>query len=533
MRRLFEGKREKRILIGLMALTLLVFLPFVGNAFVGLDDDYLIYNNPTVQHFTLGGFKHVFTSYDPQLYIPLTFVSYQINAAMFGINATAFHMVNLLLHCANVAFVFLILRRLTGKPFVAAFTAALFAVHPLQTEAVLWAAGRKDLLSGLFFLLSTFFYLRYRDADWHKRNLWWSIVFYALGLLSKVSIILLPVWLVMIDWVQKREADKRILTEKIPYGALALLFGIIAVVGKSRVLQSSGNLLNILLPLRSATFYLEKIAWPSGLSVIYPYTGDGAHLAADFGFSVACVLVLILLFGFCLVRKCRLPAFGLATYFVLLAPSFTTFWKNGFLYFASDRYAYLASIGIFFLIALALQYLWTMMNKRRAADLIIGIMGGVLIVSMIPLTRFQASVWANTDALYRNTLQNYPDSVMAHTNLGLELQHAKNFVEAQDHYKRAIELDPHSVNAYFNLSSLYAEEGKSEEAKMVTLRILDAIAADRIVSPADLQPLLWLVGKLDRLGRPDEAVRLLKKLVEIVPQFPEPKQMLEQRPENT
>lgn len=520
------------VAVALIVLALAVFGPFVGNAFVTLDDNYLIYANPAVQHFTWANIVHVFTSYDPQLYIPLTFLSFQLNAAFFGMNATSFHVINLLLHCGNVVLVLIIIRKLSDNLFVATVTAALFAIHPIQTEAVLWAASRKDLLSGFFFLLSTLAYLRYLEREPERKSLYWSIAFFTLGLLAKVSVIMLPVWLIGIDWMKARPLRRQMIIEKIPYGLLAVVFAVIAVVGKSRVLQSSGTLLNILLPAKSVVFYVQKIFWPVGLSVIYPYSGQSPVLM-EFGVSLGLIVIaLLILIALVIHGRHRLAAFALATYFVLLTPSFTTFWKNGFLYFASDRYVYLASIGIFVLIAIGIDFVRRKLGGYSFGDVSVFAVMILLCTALISISRSQSAVWTDTESLYRNVVALYPDSVMAQTNLGLELQHKKNLIEARQHYERAIGIDPHSVQAYFDLSSLDTEEGKTDEARQITLRIVDAFGKDQIHSPSDLAPFLWLVGKLDRIGRPDEAERLLKKLIELVPEYPEPKQMLQDRENN-
>jgi len=506
---LFSRITTSHVVLGLIVLPFLVFGSFIGNPFVSLDDNYLIYANLAVQTFSLKNILHVFTSYDPQLYIPLTFLSWQLNAALFGMNPAAFHLVNLLLHCANAVLVFLILRKLSGSLFVSALAAMLFAIHPIQTEAVLWAASRKDLLSGLFFLLSAHAYLRYREYD-VRRNLLWSIVFYGLGLLSKVSVITLPVWLLGIDWLQKRPFDRlrapRILLEKLPYVVLAVVFGIIAVIGKTRVLGSSGTLLNILLPAKSVVFYVQKFLWPSGLSVIYPYTGQVHGLFVDFAWSLSVILALLLIGLICFRGRNRLVTFGITTYFLLLAPSFTTFWKNGFLYFASDRYVYLASIGFFVVIA----FLLDRVKMLRGCSVIV-------IASLIPVSWAQGSVWSSTEALYRNVLRTYPDSVMAQTNLGLELQLQGNLKEAREHYALAIALDPHSVHAYFDLAALENKEGHPAEAEKLYVDIVDAFGPQQVATASDIKPFLWLIKRLNDLARPADAERLFDKLNALAP----------------
>lgn len=510
--RIAVNRSGLNVCIALVVLTILVFVPFVGNSFVSLDDNYLIYANPAVQSFSWKNLVHVFTSYDPQLYIPLTFVSWQINALIFGMNAWAFHTVNLLLHCANAVLVLLILRRLSGSFFVAAVAAALFAIHPIQTEAVLWAASRKDLLSGFFFLLSALFYLRYREREWMRGPLLWSIVFFELALLSKVSVLTLPVWLLGIDWLQKRRLDRQMFTEKIPYAALAAIFGVIAVYGKARVLGSSGSLVNILLPAKSAVFYLQKFFWPFGFSVIYPYSGEVHDLTTEFTVAIVVILVLLAIAVFFFRGRYRLVTFGIATYFLLLAPSFTTFWKNGFLYFASDRYVYLASIGFFAIVGLLLYHLGSVLKPAVAH-----ILSVVIIALLIPVAWAQGAVWSSTEALYRNVVRYYPDSVMGQTNLGLELQLTGNLKEARERYERAITLDPHSVHAYFNLAALENKEGHPAEAERLYVAIVDAFGPDQVGTASDVRPFLWLRKRLNDLGRPADAQRLEEKLQKLAP----------------
>lgn len=522
-RRFVDSLTEPKVAALLVLLTLAVFGPAaIQNGFVSLDDNYLIYENAAVKTITLPHIAHVFTTYDPQLYIPLTFVSYQINAALFGMSAASFHIINLLLHCANVVLVLLIIRRLTGKLFVAGIAALLFAIHPLQTEAVMWAASRKDLLSGLFFLSSTLEYLRYQET-WYRRHLIGSIVLFALGLLSKVSIILLPAWLLCIDWLQGRNTGRQALTEKIPYGALATLFGVIAVVGKAKVLSSSGTLLNMLLPAKSSVFYLQKMIWPSGLSVVYPYIPGQQSLLADFGPTIAVLLVLLAALVWLFFKnRHRIVVFCLGTYFLLLAPSFSTFWKNGFLYFASDRYAYLASIGIFMLAGLVLSRLL----EKQSKDIAVPVAAVIVALLIVPFTVAQSTVWKSSISMYENVLRFYPDSVMAQTNLGLELQNSGDRAGARLHYERAIELDPHSTNAYFNLASLNQEEGKEAERQKLFVDIVDAFTDRQVQSAADVRAFVWLIAKLDELGKNEDSLRLAEKLAKIGTQFPDARHAL-------
>ncbi|MBI4129132.1 hypothetical protein HY464_00395, partial [Candidatus Peregrinibacteria bacterium] len=175
--------------IGLIiGLTFLVYGQSLGNAFVRWDDSMLIYENPIVREISWKSLKAAFTTYDPELYIPLTFLSYQIDYAIGGMHPFMFHLTNLVLHTLNAVLVFFLVTLLGipshargrnssnpspcplpwgegngGPHFVAFAVATIWAIHPLNTEAVAWASARKDVLSTFFFLLSIILYLRYRN----------------------------------------------------------------------------------------------------------------------------------------------------------------------------------------------------------------------------------------------------------------------------------------------------------------------------------------------------------------------------------
>ncbi len=166
---------------GLIALLLAVYGSLVlhGN-FVLWDDNNLITNNTHIQGLTFANIGYNFTHFDPELYIPLTFLTYQFDYAFGGLDASFFHFTNLLLHTLNALLVTLLLYQLTKKRWIAVLCGLLFAVHPLNVEAVAWASARKDLLSTFFFFLSCFTYLRYRSEQ-SASSYWWSVVFFFFG----------------------------------------------------------------------------------------------------------------------------------------------------------------------------------------------------------------------------------------------------------------------------------------------------------------------------------------------------------------
>src|ERR1700720_1229132 len=158
------GRRRLAVYLplGLCLLTLAAFLPVLRNGFVNFDDPQYVYANPHVrQGLSAAGLRWALTTQVAGHWHPLTLVSHMLDVQLYGLDPAGHHLTSLLLHLANVLLLFAVLHRMTGRPLRSAAVAALFAVHPLRVESVAWVAGRKDLLSGLFWMLALAAYLRY------------------------------------------------------------------------------------------------------------------------------------------------------------------------------------------------------------------------------------------------------------------------------------------------------------------------------------------------------------------------------------
>ncbi|MDO8649622.1 MAG: tetratricopeptide repeat protein [Candidatus Peregrinibacteria bacterium] len=502
------------IALAIAATVLVIYLPHVGHAFVSFDDGVLIYSNPAVQEFTPRAIKYIFTSYDPELYVPLTLLTYQIEHALFGLAPWIYHLTNILLHAANAALVFAIVTALAGRRSVGVIAGFLFAVHPLHTEAVLWAAARKDVLSAFFFLLSIGLYLQYCRTS-RKKFSALSIMSFALGLLAKVSIITFPIVLLLIDWKRGRTGWRKLLFEKWPYFALSILFGIIAIYGKTTVLSASSPMQTALLALKSTTFYVLKIFVPIQLSVIYPQETPVTLTSIEF---LVPLLIALGLIGTAIAsaKRHRDITFWIAFFFLMLLPNYTNFWKNGFLFFASDRYAYLPSIGILALIAAAVIALH---SRVRMQVMSVGV--GIVVIALGTLASLQGRTWENSESLYRNVLALYPSSAMAHNNLGDILLKSGRPTEAGREFATAISLDPDLVQAHLNQGNLLREKGDTEGAIAEYELAIAAIGKKHVLSAEDLAGYYFLGEFYDSLGKTEEAIAQFKAAVERGPQFPD------------
>jgi tetratricopeptide (TPR) repeat protein len=453
----------------------------LGNEFVSLDDNGLIIGNPNVQSFNPQTVHNVFSSYDPELYIPLTFVSYQLEHLVAGDTPFLYHFDNALLHAFNAILVCWLLWLLTGDGLIAIFCALLFALHPLNTEAVAWAAARKDVLSTFFFLGSVLAYLGWRQRS-GKFLYTLSLLLFLLALLSKVMVITLPAVLILMDLWQQRKLTLKVLLEKVPYALLSCIFLIIALFGKTSVIASSTWTQKILMACKSTMYYLKSFFFPTGLSVTYPYTQPITIASADFAIPLVLVLLLVAFIAHSFIRSRRpdassiwiFAAFGLSFFLVTLTPTFVNFSKAGDVYFASDRYSYIPMIGLLcVLAALASQYLSGAQsergyNSRRRSVMVSGAI--ILCIAGI-LSMRQSKVWANSEVLYLHALKHYPNSHLAHNNLGMEYLLAHRTSEAIAEFNTALAKGP-DARTRVNLAAAYVDQNRFEEAKALFLDVM-------------------------------------------------------------
>ncbi|PIR52379.1 hypothetical protein COU77_00680, partial [Candidatus Peregrinibacteria bacterium CG10_big_fil_rev_8_21_14_0_10_49_16] len=352
----------------------------------------------------------------------------------------------------------------------------LFLVHPLHTEAVAWASSRKDVLSALFFLLSVCFYLK----QWK----WRSILAFALGLLAKVSIVVLPVILLLIDWFQGRNLrEKNLWIEKVPYVGLSTLFGMIGIYGKREAFSFASYWEKLIVAPKSTLFYMEKFFWPQNFSVLYPYT-EASILSPEFFIPMIIVLgvtgitlwiIVETLYHSVSSRGQETPWYGVSTvlmsfcwlfYLVTLAPSFLNIARGGDMdrYFASDRYAYIPSVGLVLIVGFVGYWIT---RKKKQWTKAVGTAGVLVLLTLSLQTHAQSLLWGDTEVLLRNVLQQYGDvSHVAHNNMGNVYRLRGEYERAIEEYEKAIAIRPYS-KIFANLGATYRRLRRYSDAERV------------------------------------------------------------------
>ncbi len=500
-------------LYSILILTAIIYAPALTNQLLHFDDNVLITDNWAIATFTPLTIAHVFSSYDPELYIPLTLFTYQVIHLFFGVNPVAYHTVSLFLHLINICLVYWVIVQLFSRRSVALMTAALFALHPLQSEAVLWASAFKDLLSSMFFFLSLGCYLSWKKMD-QSRWFFGSIAAFFLGLLCKVSIAPFAVIIIAIDLLQQRKITRRSVQEKWPFFALAGVFILIALGGKSQSLSIAGPAATILLAIKASIFYIQKMVWPTGLSILYPQLSIPSLSSPEFFVPLILLIALAVLFFWSL-KKMPVIAFAIMFYFLFIVPSFSSVYKNGFYFFASDRYAYIPSLGFFLLVALAVDRLWKYSQSIRIA---LFCTASFILVSFVVLVHDQTVVWKNTQTLFERVLLLYPDSAIAHNNLGAEYGATEAGLRE---FERARQLDPNYAGAIHNVAAYYFKTGDTVKMKQAYNQIADLVFAKPHATPEDVSYLFEYAEYLDMHGDSEQAIELLKKATELLPDFSE------------
>lgn len=397
----------------LVTLVVVLYAPILRYEFLNLDDFSYIVNNDLIKSWHPLNLWRVMTEPVTRNFAPLNIGVFLIEHTLWGLNSGGYHATNLVLHAINAVLVFALIRQLTQNRWTAWIVAALFAVHPLQVEAVAWVSSQKTLLSSMFMLLCGLCYLRPQRTG---RDEAWGILWLALGLLSKASVVVVPPIVVAYDVLVARKSFSEASGRQLFPGFLCVLLTFITMSAQMTVgggLRGHLELNKLEIIGVDATLmfrYLAMLAVPRGLCVFYdpPFRGIGPQVAAA-------VLAWGGLIAVLWVKRDRYPqlAFALATWLWLLFPVMNFFPITTLM---NDRYMYLPCLVVFTVVAVACCRCgeWWLRNRGAAplqrgvsmATTVIlssAIVGAYLIASMNYLP-----VWRNPLTLWEHARQQTP-----------------------------------------------------------------------------------------------------------------------------
>lgn len=486
------------------AATLAAFLPALSNEFVDWDDKPYLLENPGFRGLGPAHLKWMFTTMLAGSYVPLTWLSFAVDYQLWGLDPLGYHLTSLILHAINAAvFCVLALRLLErsapAEPRLlrlgAAFAALAFSLHPLRVESVAWAIERRDVLSGLFYLLSLLAYVQGRLGP--------SLACFALSLLSKAIGISLPIALIILDAYPLR---RKAWLEKVPFCLLALAAGVVGSIGQVRtpvaqaiVLDWTGRLAQACYGL---AFYIRKTLWPWPLLPLYEAPALLNPWEARFLLSASAAIALTL--AALLARK-RWPA-GLACWLVYAATLAPVLGLIPFGHqLVADRYSYLACLPWALLAGAGLIRLSRVWPRPAAA------LGAALLLALGALSWRQTRVWHDTLSLWSHAVAHDPSMAIPQHNLGRALARRGRLEEALAHYRAAIRLNPAYAIAYNSLGWALAGQARLQESEAAYRESLR-------LKPDYWEALSNLGLCLARQGRLQEAQASLEQALRINPE---------------
>lgn len=458
------------------AITFLVYLPAIWGGFVNWDDQRYVYESGLIRSIDFAFIKTIFTTIQVSNWHPLTMLSYAIDYALWGLNPLGYHLENNILHAVNTFLAGLLAARLvetTGRggsfAFIAALTTALlFGLHPMHVESVAWVSERKDILSGLFFILSLLAYLRYHENRSFSAYAL-TFVLFILALMSKPMVVTLPAVLLIIDAYPLKRFSKegcwKVILEKIPFFSASLFIAIITVVaqegsGALRSLDTDPMGLRVLTAFRGFIFYLVKLVFPSGLAPYYPHPLEQAITNYQYWGSI--VIFVAITIGAVYAFKKGKGAFPAAWAFfiVTLLPVIGIIQVGR--QAAADRYIYIPAIAVLVLVGIGLGLL--VEKKKTALYPVIAALAAVSVVFSF-LTVKQAGIWKDSVTLWSHEIEVYPMTVpMAYNSRGQALHGAGELEKAVEDYSASITLNPFDPFPYNNRALVYEALGRTDLA---------------------------------------------------------------------
>jgi len=480
----------KLISLLLVMITLVTFWRVRECEFVSCDDPMYVSENPHIRDgLTWKGIRWAFgadlffNSPNADCWQPVTFLSRMLDIQLFGLDPSMHHLMNLMFHVLNTLLLFHVLRRMTGKMERSAWVAAFFAVHPLQVEAVAWVTQRKDMLSGFFWMLTIWAYVRYVSAPaglsrWGRYGV--VILMFGLGLMSKPMGVTLPFVLLLLDfWPLKRanlrwkEKNKwgRLIFEKTPLLMLSIICGVLILRNQGSHLHHNSVGTAIGNMLVSYATYLVKTIFPHHLAVHYPHPGSDLPL-----WQLAGSVLILALISFWVVRWARRRPFYFVGWCWFVGTLVPVVGLNDIA--RADRFTYLPLVGICIMAvwgAAEMRYgacgvRSDKVKKRRMAPVVVA---GVILAAFMIGSMLQLRHWKNSVTLFERVCRVIKNRLLVHFNpyspkayddMGVSLVHKGRINDGIEFYRRALQINPNYWNARFNLADALVEANRMDEA---------------------------------------------------------------------
>ena len=506
------------VCIFLAVLVWVVFGQTLGHDFVNYDDPRYVYENTKITSgLSIAGIGWAFTHIHSENWHPLTTISHMLDCQLYGLKAGWHHFTNVLLHTIAAILLFIALRQMTGALWRSAFVAAVFAIHPLRVESVAWIAERKDVLSGVFFMLTLLAYVPYVRAPSIRRYLFVAVVF-AFGLMSKPMLVTLPFVLLLLDYwplgrirgqksdVSGHENLVMLVVEKIPLVGLSAISSVVTflaqrgAVGWTEQLPVLARINNTVV---TYVVYMWQMLWPVKLAVFYPHPEKRLPLS-EIILALA-ILVTATAAAFVLRKKRPYLVTGWLWYLGMLVPVIGLVqvgWQGH-----ADRYTYLPQIGLYVLLTWTVADLTAGWRRQRE---ILSASAAIIIGVLSWRAWIQTSYWRDSETLFTHALAVTSNNDVAENNLGIVFLRKGNLDEAISLLQAAVDLRPENSPAHENLAKALLQKGQVADALIHYRKLLE-------LQPDNIEVHNIVGTVLIQQGRIREGVEEWQKVLAIQP----------------
>lgn len=433
--------------------------------FLFVDDGTYVYNNPMVtQGLTWPGFVSAFDYKTSDNWVPLTTLSHMLDWQLFEADPAGHHLMNVLFHALTAILLFLVLNEMTSRLWPSALAATVFAIHPLRAESVAWVSERKDVLCGVFFMLTLWTYARYARNDKSWRLYVTTLLFSALALMAKPMVVTLPIVLLLLDYWPLNRFEKnilpRLIIEKIPIALLSMATCVLTVLSQQAPIQGMEKIpfgLRVENTAVSYVAYLWQSICPSRLLFLYPYPLSGFpvwEVSAAILFLAAASLA-----AFYWRTKYPYLWVGWLWYIVMLVPVIGLVQVGA--QARADRYMYLPEIG------LGVMMIWFIADISRGWPERLALLGGPIVVGVAILMNSamnQVSYWQSDESVLNHTLALSPSNYWASVTLGIYHMHQGRLDDAISELNQAIADNPDNAIAYSTMGDTMLRAGRVDDA---------------------------------------------------------------------
>lgn len=457
-----SSTRARWQLLGWLLLPALVvgaYAPGWSKDWIEWDDAEFVRDNPYLRDAS--GLRAIWFTRELPQYYPVTFTSHWVEYQLWGSDADGYYAVNIGLHAAAALLALAVARSLAFPFPVAWFAAAVFALHPLQVGSIAWLAERKNLLAGLFGLLTILLYVRYRRRGGAAVYAATLLAFLLAVLSKSVAVTVLPsLWLA--DVLVLRHRGWSTARPLILPAVLAVVP--VIVTGERESALASDHVSLVARPLHAAQslwFYVGKFVAPFTLTPVYrQWTSNAAAAPGWVALATAVAAVVLVVRG-----RARLGAglvWGLGHFAVSILPALGLVFF-GFLALSSvgDHLVYFALFGLALGAASAFAFLAGRANRTRCG-LTLGLAASVL-VGLGAKTALQTRLWRDAEVLWNHTLRHNPLSAAALGNLGAWHEKRGEHDAALECFSRAVAYAPGLAQARTNLGAVLLRRGRVRE----------------------------------------------------------------------